>query len=1313
MGDTPSLITKLGYDPTDLAKGLEQARADVTRYKVDAVAIETELKNAKLQLLTQYSAANRAAAQERIADLKTEIAQTLGSMNQKTAAEKAALSSHLSDLRTEYASQRQILDGYTAQVQKVNDLKAAYISASQAAKQSSLAASIFGQATGQPTIIGVLQQQLEKLGELSPGLSAVTANIARIGQLLVGGGFASGAGGGGALTSEVASLSSAGLSLTAVIGGLTAGFVALAVSAGAVAKGMIEEAQAISNTAAATGLTNQQVQVYNQLAKEMGLSTDAVTQAFARTEAALGKFLITGQDAEGSTQQFVKALTAFGIKLQDSQGQLRPINDILVEFAAATDKISSPTERAAIRLDALGPRAKVLAQIMEQATREGKSFGEMLDEIGKGKFILSDADISLLQRAKVSIDEVTRSVKGYFTEIKTGVLESFGAAFDPKFAEAQKQALQETLSKFPKVSVTSPEFVAEEKRRTNEILNPKAATDSSNIPQIEPESVTKARAELQKAIADGAVKQLTAEQQILEINRQLDALKRSEANLKGDVLAENIKEQAHLQTLLNEASKTSQTQALTAAKDIQTASRALEKAFEDYSDKLSQAHHESSATLAETFFPNAPGELPGPSSQSRQEISALQEHLVELQRQRNALSVNETANAKQIVEIIRQEAEVVQKIGDLRVKQLSDQTKAAQKQLGEVQEIDKAIGAAAGSGGLLPIFDQIKPKTPKAPIGAQDASFFQSQLTEISANRATNQTTPEQELAQLKDLASQLRVEAAIRESILGTLDKTTTEYQKQREELQKVLDILGKVNQETQSASTQTGLGSLVESFKDFSNIIGQFSASFSKSFGQTFAGIKASFEAISDLGKLGIGTRDAGGEIQNVNFLDAVKNLFTGTLRDATGSSKKLSFDQRIQGVLDLTKIGASIIGNVSNIISGQGGVRGSISGGLSGLAAGAEIGSIIPGLGTAAGAIIGGIAGAIGGVFGGQKKQQQAQDKANKILDEANKVVQNLNVGTVDLKTAITLLQGQLAQTNSISGKGTDSIKQNAQQNIQNEINQLQAQQKQILDTFQQQLGLLKVPDGARSAAQAIQQIAQALKQAADAGASATDQIDFFNASVAELSHQLGDTLTQDEQNILGMLRQDIDLRQQQQDIIQNAADQERQIRQSLGLQRTLTPAQQAAQQIAAIEKQKNTQLAALKEQQDSLEAQINGQAELFGYSVKDLANADAKQKIIAAQLDIEKKMTAEIVAQIKAQQDFYNSLLSGKIPSLPEGLLPPGFQGTGSTTYTFQPGAIVINTGPGTSAADLAAQLMGALQQANTDDGSGQQYNGPIP
>jgi len=49
--------------------------------------------------------------------------------------------------RTEYAAQRQILDGYSAQIQKVNDLKGAYISASQAAKQSSLAASIFGAAT--------------------------------------------------------------------------------------------------------------------------------------------------------------------------------------------------------------------------------------------------------------------------------------------------------------------------------------------------------------------------------------------------------------------------------------------------------------------------------------------------------------------------------------------------------------------------------------------------------------------------------------------------------------------------------------------------------------------------------------------------------------------------------------------------------------------------------------------------------------------------------------------------------------------------------------------------------------------------------------------------------------------------------------------------------------------------------------------------------------------------------------------------------------------------------------------------------------
>ena len=1199
-----ALILKLGYDPANLEAGLAQAKADVAKYKVDAVTIETDLKNAKLQLLTEFSSANRAALQQRISDLRSELAQETAALDGKSAAEKAQIIARIADLKTQLAAEQQVATSYSAQVQKVNELKAAFISASQQAKQSSLAAGLFSQAGGQPTLLGIAQNQLQAIEALSPGLSGIVANISRLSQLIVGGGFASGAPE-ATLASDVGEVSTAGVGLTSVIGGITVALAALGTGAVVTGKHLIDEAQAINNAAAATGLSVREVQVYNQLAKDMGLSTDEVTQAFARTAAQLGKFLISGEDADGSTQQLIKVLNAFGIQITDTQGKLRPINDILTQFADATDKISDPTERVAIRLDALGPRAKVLAQAMNQATQEGKSFGEMLRDIESSGPIFSDQDIQILEQAKIAIDDITHSVEGLLVKLASPLIESLGGLLSDRVRAAQDQAFKDTQAKLPSEQVTSPAFIAEERRRTAEILLQQEQQSGTGIPKIEPESVTKARADLAKAEADAKMRQLSAEQQIVAARQQLAALESGAPEAQGENLAKNLEQQAGLVKQIADLEHSRATQAAQDNQKIAEGQAKVQKAYSDVAATLGILHAQfETSSQAQQLGP-----LPEPSRSSQTAIEGVEQTLASLEERRIALSSDAVKNEKELSDIYDQEAEAIKKLGELRTKQFEDQIKAAQQEKNLLDQIDASIRQAG---------------------------------------------------AQAPDLIGSLRTPQPGKP---GGLD-----------------------------------LGDLGQAFQDITATVQGFGSQFKKNFDEATTDIRTTFSSLHGLAS--DSTRN-GGDISNVNFLDEVRSAFRDLVQPQNSSESPADkLESHINGVLDLAQVGKSIVGNITSIFSGPGGAKGLESGGISGLVAGAELGSIIPGIGTAVGAVVGGIAGAIGGLFGGsQKNQARAQDKANQILDAANKVVQNLNLGTVDLKTAITLLQDQLSQANTISGKGTASIKQQTQQNLENEINQLQAQQKQILDQFQQQLALLQVPDGARSAAQAIQQIANALKQAADAGASATDQINFFNASVAELSHQLGDTLTQDEQNVLGMLRQDIDLREQQQQIVTNANQQEAQIRQSLGLQRTLTPAQQAAQQIALIEQQKNAQLASLKEQQNMLEAQLDGQAELFGFSVKDLDNQNEKAVIIAAQLALQKQQTAEIATQIAQQQAFYQSLLSGTIPSLPSNLLPPGFSLPGGATYNFGQGAIAITAPPGMTAAQLADAFSGAIDILN--------------
>jgi len=312
--------------------------------------------------------------------------------------------------------------------------------------------------------------------------------------------------------------------------------------------------------------------------------------------------------------------------------------------------------------------------------------------------------------------------------------------------------------------------------------------------------------------------------------------------------------------------------------------------------------------------------------------------------------------------------------------------------------------------------------------------------------------------------------------------------------------------------------------------------------------------------------------------------------------------------------------------------------------------------------------------------------------------------LTTGALTISTALPQLQAQLAAANNISGKGTSAIKTQTVESVQNAIDALQAQQKQIIDTFGQQLSILQTNIGNQSAVSSIEQIAAALQKAADAGASAADQLAFFNDSVAALTTTLGNQLASTEQNTLGMLRQDISLRQQQSDLINNTNLQIQQITQSLGVSRVLTPAQSAAQQIAQIKYNEQEQLANMTEQQNTLEAQLNGQAELFGWSVKDLSNTNAKTLLIQKQLDLQTAITAQTVAQIAAEKQYYGSLLSGVIPTLPAGGLPTPFSGIpAGSNYTFGNINIVYSGNADPNA--LANALKAAIPILNQ-----QTYNG---
>jgi hypothetical protein len=128
--------------------------------------------------------------------------------------------------------------------------------------------------------------------------------------------------------------------------------------------------------------------------------------------------------------------------------------------------------------------------------------------------------------------------------------------------------------------------------------------------------------------------------------------------------------------------------------------------------------------------------------------------------------------------------------------------------------------------------------------------------------------------------------------------------------------------------------------------------------------------------------------------------------------------------------------------------------------------------------------------------------------------------------------------------------------------------------------------------------------------------------------------------------------------------------------MGLAPALTPAQQAAQRLKDLNKAHDEQIQQLDEQAAQLKAQMDGRIELFSWTQKDLDATGARALILAHQLDLERSITAETIARIKAQQDLFGQLASGKIPGLPDGILPPGFTFPGGSSYTIGTANITI-------------------------------------
>jgi hypothetical protein len=321
----------------------------------------------------------------------------------------------------------------------------------------------------------------------------------------------------------------------------------------------------------------------------------------------------------------------------------------------------------------------------------------------------------------------------------------------------------------------------------------------------------------------------------------------------------------------------------------------------------------------------------------------------------------------------------------------------------------------------------------------------------------------------------------------------------------------------------------------------------------------------------------------------LQAGAGIVTGFL-GALASAKTTT-----QGAVAGGSAGASLGGALGEDAAGTG-IGKSIS---------KALGASMPVIGQAMGAALGLVTGAIMG-----SKQNKIEDmiKAMKLQEIA--INQAFATGQTTLNQTIISLQGLIQEANmdaANSKKGSSQFKQLAEQYTQ-QLNQLQAQQAQIIKTMTLQLQTLSAPEQYQSYLSSLQQLVVTYQSYIGAAKDANDVTSanlYLQQSIANLQVQWASTLTDDNAQAVQDAIALIDLAQQRQDLITKTAQQEAGIMSQGVLARHQTEAQSKAQQISDLQRTVNIQLQTMNEQIAVDQNKVAAESKVFSLATSRIA------------------------------------------------------------------------------------------------------------
>lgn len=230
-------------------------------------------------------------------------------------------------------------------------------------------------------------------------------------------------------------------------------------------KNIVDEADHLVDTADKIGITTKALQELHFAARQTGVGVDQMDEALSFFSRALG------QASRGSGDLYA-ILQANNVAIRDQDGRIRPLADLLLDYADLVRNAGSSQERTTLVTKAFGRANDELINTLAGGRQALIEFGEEAQRHGA---VMEDG---LLRRSEEIADRWDKWLGGLETRWKSFVLTIVDGA------DQAYKAVQSTLSEFGSAAVFSRLTSAEEKLATQQAFLEARLSSTGALPDI-------------------------------------------------------------------------------------------------------------------------------------------------------------------------------------------------------------------------------------------------------------------------------------------------------------------------------------------------------------------------------------------------------------------------------------------------------------------------------------------------------------------------------------------------------------------------------------------------------------------------------------------------------------------------------------------------------------------------------------------------------------------------------------------------------------------------------------------------------------